>query len=151
MWMVLTNLLITMVLKLQKIRCSFKIGVLYKNFTNVTGKHIFWSLFLIKKVYKFIKKGLQHRFFPVKFAKLFRSLFSHNTSSRCFWTCVVLPKFLALSNISSGVFDNALCIKAFKFPGRKFVIHLTLHLPWNPRHFEKLYLHRLKVEECIRN
>ena len=41
-----------------------------KNFTNYTGKHLCWSLFLIKlQTCNFIKKRLQHRYFPVKFAK----------------------------------------------------------------------------------
>ena len=46
----------------------FKVGVL-KNFANFTGKHLYWSLILIN----FIKKRLQHRVFPVEFAKFLRT------------------------------------------------------------------------------
>ena len=54
--------------------CSVKECVL-KNFTNFTGRHLCWSLFLIKlqKVCNFIKKGLQYRCLPVKFAKFLRT------------------------------------------------------------------------------
>ena len=53
-------------------RCSAK-GVL-NNFANSTGKHLCWSLFLIKfqDAPNFIKKRLQHRRFPVKFGKFLR-------------------------------------------------------------------------------
>ena len=50
-----------------------RIGVL-KNFANFTGKHLRWSLFLIKlQSCSFIKKRLQRKCFPVKFAKLLRT------------------------------------------------------------------------------
>ena len=49
----------------------FKIGV-FKIFASFTGKHLYWSLFLIK----FIKNRLQHRCFNVKFAKFLRAYFS---------------------------------------------------------------------------
>ena len=48
----------------------FKIGAL-KKFANFTGKYLCWSLFLKKldpQVCNFIKRRLQHRCFPVKFA-----------------------------------------------------------------------------------
>ena len=53
-------------------RRSVKKGVL-ENLTNFTGKHPCWSLFLIKlQASTFIKKRLQRRCFPVKFAKIFQ-------------------------------------------------------------------------------
>ena len=55
----------------------FKIGVL-KNFTNFTGKHLCWNLFLIKlqaEAFNFIKNIFHHRCFPVNFGKLVRSHF----------------------------------------------------------------------------
>ena len=55
--------------------CFFKVSVL-KNFTNFTGKHLCWSLFLTKFLTNVIKTTLQHRHFPVKFTKFFRTLFS---------------------------------------------------------------------------
>ena len=46
----------------------FNIGVL-KMFSNFTGKHLCWSLFLIKY---FVKNRFQRRCFPVKFEKFLR-------------------------------------------------------------------------------
>ena len=53
----------------------FKINVL-KKFENFTGKHQCWSLLSQSsgpQISNFIKKRLQHRFFPVKFAKILRT------------------------------------------------------------------------------
>ena len=51
----------------------FKIGVL-KNFAIFTGKYLCQSLFLIKlQAFKFVKKRLQHRSFPVNIAKFLRT------------------------------------------------------------------------------
>ena len=55
----------------------FKISVL-RNFASFTGKHVRWRLFLIKRLLQasnFIKKRLQLKCFPVKFAKLLRRVF----------------------------------------------------------------------------
>ena len=58
----------------------FKIGV-FKNFTNFRGKYLYWSLFLVKLQAWFaatlLKRDsyssvLQHRCFPVKFAKFLK-------------------------------------------------------------------------------
>ena len=38
-----------------------------KNFENLTGKHLFWIVLTCK-----LFKSLQHRYFPVKFAKRLR-------------------------------------------------------------------------------
>ena len=61
-----------------------KISVL-KYFAIFTGKHLCWSLFLIKlslfnkvaglKPGSFIKKRLQHRCFPLNIAKFLRAVF----------------------------------------------------------------------------
>ena len=48
-----------------------KKGVL-RNFAKFTGKHLCQSLF---QACNFIKKGLQHRSFPVKFVKFLRTPF----------------------------------------------------------------------------
>ena len=58
-----------------------KIGFL-KNVINFTGKHMYWSLFLIKlQAYPqvFIKKGFQHRCFSVNIAKFLRAAFFNRT------------------------------------------------------------------------
>ena len=56
----------------------FRIGVL-KKLAMFTGKYLYWSLFFNKyaglKACNFIKKRLQHNFFPVKFAKFLRTIF----------------------------------------------------------------------------
>ena len=58
------------------IKCSrpevfCKKGVL-KNLAKFTAKHLCWSLFFI------LKKRLQHRCFPVNFAKFLRTLFTEH-------------------------------------------------------------------------
>ena len=53
-------------LKSSRSQMFFNIGAL-KNFANFTGKHLCWSLFLIKK--------LQHRCFPVKFEQIFKNTY----------------------------------------------------------------------------
>ena len=53
--------------KCRHLRCSVK-KVVLKNFAIFTGKHLCWSLFLIK----FIKQRLQHRCFPVNISKFLR-------------------------------------------------------------------------------
>ena len=53
-------------------------GVL-QNYKNLTEKHLCWSLFWTSN---FIKKRLQHRCFPVKFAKLLRTRILKNICKR---------------------------------------------------------------------
>ena len=54
----------------------FKIGVL-GNSANFLGKHLCWSLFLIKfQAYNFIKKRLQHRCFPCEICEICISFFT---------------------------------------------------------------------------
>ena len=73
---------------------SIKIGVL-KNLAKFTEKHLHWSLFfnqvagvsvLIESLFwyscNYIKKRLQHRCFPVSFAKFLRTHFLQNTSGQ---------------------------------------------------------------------
>ena len=63
-------------------RGSLKNGVLI-NIANLTGKHLCWSLILESlQACNFTKKGLQHRCFPVKFAKDLRTPISKNICER---------------------------------------------------------------------
>ena len=59
-----------------------------KNFAIFIEKHLRWSLFLNKNVgfqsWNFIKKRLQHRFFPVTIAKLLRTSVLENICERLF-------------------------------------------------------------------
>ena len=83
-------------------RCSVKKGVL-KKFANFTGKHLSWSLFLIKLqawACNFIKKRLQHWHFPVKFAKFLKTSILKNIWERLL--LFVLPQNTIAKG--SGVF-----------------------------------------------
>ena len=63
-----------------------KKGVL-ENFSSFTGKHLCWSLYLIKlQVFRpaTLLKRLQHRYFPVKFTKFLRTLILKNIYQRLF-------------------------------------------------------------------
>ena len=65
----------------------FKIGIL-KNVANFTGTPMLESLLnkvAALNVWNFIKKILQHRYFPVSFTKFLRTPFLKNTSDGCFW------------------------------------------------------------------
>ena len=77
-----------------------KIDVL-KIFTNCTGKHLCRSLFLIKlKACNFIKKRLQYRCFPKKFAKFLRTPFF---TEHLWW--------LLLSALKKYIFSRTVNIK----------------------------------------
>ena len=76
-----------------------KKGVL-RNFTKLTGKHLYQSLFL-NKVASFrptilLKRRLWHRCFPVDFAKFLRTPFFKNTSGR------LILKFCLTSLLKHG-------------------------------------------------
>ena len=76
-----------------------------QNFSNFTGKHLCWSLFLIH----FSEKRLQHRCFAVKYVKILRASFLKNTSGGC--SC---PE------------DNLKCFKETIF---FFFLHFKKHAP----------------------
>ena len=63
--------------------CSIK-KMFSKMSQNSQEKHLCWSLFSVKlKAFNFIKKKLQHNYFPVNFAKFLRATFLHNTLGDC--------------------------------------------------------------------
>ena len=66
-------------------RCSVKTGVL-KNFANFTGKRLCWNRLLLKlqaqQALQLYYKRLQHRYFPVEFAKLLRTSILQNICKR---------------------------------------------------------------------
>ena len=83
-------------------RCSVKKGVL-KKFTYFTGKHLCWSLFLIK----FIKKRLlPHWCFPVKFAKFLRTSILKNICERLL--LFVSPQNTIANSSGTFVLDETL-------------------------------------------
>ena len=72
-------------IKISHWKRSLRKGVL-KKFAKFTGKSLYWSLFFHKitgqKSATLSKKRLQHRSFPVNFAKFLRRPFSENTFGR---------------------------------------------------------------------
>ena len=72
-----SNFLTESIIRSSHRRCSVKKAVL-KKFADFTGKHLCWNLFLINFQTNFIKKRLQYRCFPVKFAKFLRTPISKN-------------------------------------------------------------------------
>ena len=76
----------------------FKIVVL-KNFANFTGKSLYWSLFLI---FDNVKQRLQHRCFPVKFAKFLRKTFFTEHLRRLLQTSTWWSPFQNNSFVTSG-------------------------------------------------
>ena len=65
-------------------KCSVRKGVL-ENFANFTGKYLCWSLFIWSckpSACKFFKNRLQHKCFPVKFAKVLRIPIFRNICKR---------------------------------------------------------------------
>ena len=74
-----------------------------KNFAKFIGKHLCWSLFLLKvqaQAYNFIKKILQHRCFPVNIVKFLRTF---------------LRKFLIIAELKNTLqSDSKVVINGFK-------------------------------------
>ena len=97
---------------IRKIRRSrsqmlLNIGAL-ENLANFTGKYLCWSLFFNKVAdLQLYSKRLQHRYFPVKFAKFLKNLFLQNTSSGCFWkVCLDHPEKGGYTLLVNNTFFN---------------------------------------------
>ena len=70
----------------------FKISVL-RNFAIFTGKHLYWSLFLIKlqaSKQRYLKKNPTQVLFFEYWEILKNTFFLQNTSGGCFWICPVV-------------------------------------------------------------
>ena len=97
-------------------RCSVKKSV-FKYFANFTGKHLV-GVFLIKlqtfKFYNFIKKRLQHKCFPVKFAKSIRTLIL--TAKDCFCSSKINVRQCSLCTL----------VKAFRKVCERFFLEVYL-------------------------
>ena len=78
---------------------TFFIIVVLKNFANFTGKSLYWSLFLI---FDSVKQRLQHRCFPVKFAKFLRKTFFTEHLRRLLQTSTWWSPFQNNSFVTSG-------------------------------------------------
>ena len=110
----------------------FKIAVL-KNFANFTGKHLSWSLFLIKRdsntgVFLWNLGNEEHRFLQ-------------NTSSGCFRKLKYRKKSTTLN--SEGLKRGAKRLKSDSHLPKKKKLHYLLH--WKPfKNDEKCFLFYLK-------
>ena len=70
-------------------------GDVLKNVVIFTGKHLCWSLFLIKlQACKFIEKRLQHWCFPLHVRKFLRTRFLKNISERLLLIILLLQQFI---------------------------------------------------------
>ena len=99
-------------------RCSqmfFKIGAL-KNSRVFMGKHLYWSLFLIKiaglQVCNFIKKRLQYRCFPVNISKFSRAVFFIERIRCLLWGKGYLGLFPG-TGTNLGLREYVLCLQVF--------------------------------------
>ena len=96
-------------LRSSRSQAFFKIDAL-KNFAIFTGKHLCWSLFLIKlQAFSrgtLSKNRLQHRHFHVNIAKIFKKLFLQNTSGGCF--CILQPLIAFSWKLRFGFFIKRL-------------------------------------------
>ena len=93
-----------------------------KNFAIFTRKHLCWSLFLNKaarlKVCNFIKKRLQHRWFPVKNVKFLRT---HSLKNICKRLLVIINQSLfTCSNSIFSEFNSGSCSDIVLFWIEKF-------------------------------
>ena len=85
--------------KKQQTEVLYKKGVI-KIFAIFTGKHLCWSLFLLKC--NFIKKRLEHRCFPVNITKFLRT---HTYFEENLRTAIPFLHLLFLSEYSSKLWD----------------------------------------------
>ena len=70
-------------------------GGVLKNFVIFTGKHLCWSLFLIKlQAYKFIEKRLQNWCFPLHVRKFLRTSILKNISERLLVIILLVQQFI---------------------------------------------------------
>ena len=87
-------------------RCSIKKGAL-KNLARFAGKHMCWGLFFNKvaslRPTTLLKKRLQHRGFPVNFAKFFGTSVLLKTSTRLLLPFIHRDVFRSQSNIKDNI------------------------------------------------
>ena len=92
-----------------------------KNFVIFTGKHLCWSLFLIKlQVCKFIEKRLRRQCFPLHVRKLLRTPILKSTANGCF--CL----FFQFSNLFVFVCLFTIVKKSYDLSMKKMFIEIRL-------------------------
>ena len=115
-----------------------------KNFAIFTEKHLRWSLFLNKNAglqsWNFIKKRLQHRFFPVNIAKFLRAPVLENI---CEWLFKPFPTWASNITSNMGIEENIFS-KTKKQKKKKNIQNLARwkNLPFHDAldHFVFLYI-----------
>ena len=128
-------LLFFAIFRIRHRRCAINKGVL-KILTKFKGNQLCWSLFCDKvtsmRPATLFKKELQHMCFPVKFAKLLRTLFIQNTSGgriKNFFT--MEPNFYAPKVLSKVFIEKShICAYIFKclfIYLHNFQINLSIH------------------------
>ena len=80
-----------------------KIPVLESSFDKVAGL----------KAYNFIKKGLEHRFFPVNIAKFLREPFWKTSANGCFWMYLYLWYDTKMKFLINGFLSERDQIRSF--------------------------------------
>ena len=119
----------------------FYTKVIIKNFAIFTEKQLRWSLFLNKNAglqsWNFIKKRLQHRFFPVNIAKFLRTPVLENICERLFER---FPTWA--SNITRNMGIEEDIFSKTKTKNSKFSYMKKLTFSWCSWSFRfSLYLH----------
>ena len=70
-------------------------GGVFKKFLIFTGKHLWWSLFLIKsQACRFIEKRIQHWCFPLHVRKFLRTPILKNISERLLLIILLVQQFI---------------------------------------------------------
>ena len=106
-----------------------------KNFAKFTEKHLCWSLFLLKLQPSGLKcffKRLQHRRFPVSFAKFLRTPILQHTSEQLL---LKFKKYLFLGSLfvslDKSVSANAIYRILFAWRSKNFVLLLFVLNLWS--------------------
>ena len=133
-----SNFLTESIIRSSHRRCSVKKAVL-KEFANFTGKHRCWSLFLIKLQANFIKKRLQHRCFPVKFAKFLKTPVSKNIWEQLLLHC---QRLILLHYFHQKIFQQEMVISKKR---NFFVKTLDFLPPWKPGLYKSPFTFRKSI------
>ena len=106
-----------------RLQIFFKLVIL-KNFSNSTGMHLCWSLFL-RKFYRpednFIVKRIQHRCFLVKFAKFWRITFLTENLRR-----LLLHKTCWGTRGKQGKRFSVNCCMTLEHDSMHFIVSITI-------------------------
>ena len=135
----------------------FKITVLEK-FPNLTGKQLCLGVFFNKVAdpqnRNFIKKRLQHKFFPVKFTKFLRIICFTEQWLLLQWLLLTVLGFLPASLLKKRLRQRCFSVNFAKFLRTSFL--LTKHLRiifscvnlWISKSFLEHFFHNTPLGNC---